>query len=81
MAVRQGAARVAERVRALVENHQFMFEGRTFPVTISLGVAGSNGGERLDVESLVRVADAALYRAKEQGRNRVVVSTVAESTN
>jgi diguanylate cyclase (GGDEF)-like protein len=41
------------------------------PVTISLGVAASSSGRRLDEHNLVKSADAALYKAKGNGRNRV----------
>ena len=40
-------------------------------VTVSIGVAGSNGGS-VAPEEVVKAADTALYRAKESGRNRVV---------
>lgn len=56
------ACDAAERVRAAVE--------REAGVTISLGVAAYRDGMP-DKEALVRAADAALYRAKERGRNRV----------
>jgi len=56
----------AERLRAAVE--------REAGVTISLGVAGYRDGMP-DKETLVKAADAALYRAKEGGRNRVELST------
>jgi diguanylate cyclase (GGDEF)-like protein len=41
------------------------------PVTISLGVAASGKEGIQDGYSLVKAADAALYKAKENGRNRV----------
>jgi diguanylate cyclase (GGDEF)-like protein len=41
------------------------------PMTISLGVATSGKEKQYDVNSLVQVADQALYRAKRNGRNRV----------
>ena len=38
---------VAERLRSLVEKHVFQYEGKTYPVTISVGVATTNGDETL----------------------------------
>ncbi|HKB39468.1 MAG TPA: GGDEF domain-containing protein, partial [Gemmataceae bacterium] len=35
----EGAVNVAERVRALIEQHRFQYEGKTYPVTISVGVS------------------------------------------
>ena len=44
------------------------------PVTVSLGVATSDSDKRLNAHSLLKAADAALYLAKEKGRNRVEVA-------
>jgi diguanylate cyclase (GGDEF)-like protein len=46
--------------------------------TVSFGVAHTDGGA--DLEDLCRVADAALYRAKREGRNRVVVDSLGVET-
>jgi GGDEF domain-containing protein len=45
-------------------------EGKTLALTISIGAARS-GGRHLDAESVFKAADTALYRAKNEGRNRV----------
>jgi diguanylate cyclase (GGDEF)-like protein len=65
-------ALVAERVRSLVEKHVFQYEGKRYPVTISLGVANTSGEEALTPADLIRLADEKLYAAKAAGRNRVM---------
>ncbi len=62
---------LGERLRASVERHRFEFSGEQLRVTISVGVA-CRGAESVDPpETLYRSADAQLYRAKGDGRNRV----------
>jgi diguanylate cyclase (GGDEF)-like protein len=68
------AAAFAERLRLSVCSSSLDTPEGVIPVTISLGVAASGTEQGRDAESLVRAADAALYRAKERGRNRVEVS-------
>jgi diguanylate cyclase (GGDEF)-like protein len=63
---------VGERIRSLVEKHPFQYEGKTFPVTISVGMSATNGDEVLTPHQLVGQADEKLFAAKHQGRNRVV---------
>jgi len=64
--------RVAEQIRTTIEKLEFTFEGQTFSITISAGVAGFAAGEtRLAVA--LDYADRALYRAKNAGRNRTEV--------
>ncbi len=59
--------RVCERVRSADIVHAASSEGR---MTVSIGVASVLPGDD-DVEQMLRRADAALYRAKAAGRNRV----------
>ena len=66
----EAAQLFAERVRRLVEEHEFRVHGERVPVTISVGVATAPPGLR-DAESFLATADALLYEAKRQGRNRV----------
>ena len=64
-----GAAARAEAMRRAVANHRFSWEGHTFTLGASIGVAAITaftGG----VEELVQAADAACYVAKGKGRNR-----------
>ena len=66
------AAAVVEQMRGFLESCGFNYKGVQVPLTASFGVAELAKGEA--VEAALRRADAALYRAKETGRNRVVVA-------
>ena len=70
------ALQIGERIRTLVEKTDFVWESQRIPVTLSIGVAVATGTER-DSQALIQAADAALYEAKESGRNRVVASAAA----
>jgi diguanylate cyclase (GGDEF)-like protein len=69
-----GAGVLAERIRQKIEAHPFQANGETVQVTVSAGVAEVTDAELLDIEQLIQAADAALYRAKQTGRNHVVIS-------
>ncbi|GAC1644223.1 MAG: hypothetical protein NVS9B15_01190 [Acidobacteriaceae bacterium] len=67
----QRSVEVAEKLRRII--HACPFPGVTRPVTVSIGVAHSpNNGTYRD--QLIGGADAALYTAKQNGRNRVVLA-------
>lgn len=66
-----GALTAAEKVRKAVENFRFHSRGQRVPITISSGISEFRPGEAL--EALVGRADKALYKAKEEGRNRCVL--------
>ncbi len=64
------AVRVAERIRKEVASRGVETEAGLISLTISLGAAQTHAGDA-NVEDLIHRADLAMYRAKEQGRNRV----------
>ena len=65
------ARRACEAVQALALEHVRSDKG---VITISVGVAALVPGTGHTVEELLRAADAALYRAKKQGRNQAVLA-------
>lgn len=73
-----GAMVLAERLRQAIESIELRPKGKPVVVTASLGVidaATLGAGALCTVQALLAGADAALYRAKDSGRNRVVVAT------
>ena len=67
----QGALAVAEKARAAIEELALTYNGKELPkVTVSFGVATAPQHGKIGSE-LVEAVDAALYRAKQGGRNRV----------
>jgi diguanylate cyclase (GGDEF)-like protein len=64
---------LAERLRNLIETHAFDVEDGTVRLTTSIGIAEVCNPAIASVEDWVNAADTALYEAKAQGRNRVVV--------
>ncbi|HKI58196.1 MAG TPA: GGDEF domain-containing protein [Trueperaceae bacterium] len=71
-----GGLRTAEKLRASVEDLAIDAEGETLHVTMTFGVAEGDGES--PPSQVVEAADAAMYRGKGEGRNRVVAAgTVA----
>ena len=71
--------KAAERIRDKVSEEKFGGDGKAVKVTISVGSASyPENGE--DPEAIIRNADAALYEAKELGRNRIIVAGGSKKT-
>ena len=62
---------LADKLRKIVEQHPFVFEGKRIPVTFSAGVADLEAGQDSAL-AFINAADARLYEAKHRGRNQVV---------
>lgn len=71
----RGARELAEKIRRRIAEEAFLVDGRSIALTASIGVFGTRQTDRscepLDVDDVLRRADAALYEAKRKGRNRV----------
>jgi two-component system chemotaxis family response regulator WspR len=69
----KGAAIVAEEIRTRIEGVGIEIgETKSF-ITVSLGVASVIPNSGMDSNGLIDAADRALYKAKEEGRNKVIV--------
>jgi len=68
----------AERARAAMAAEPVVLpDGTNIPVMISIGVAAKLGGSKSDAETIIFLADEALYRAKRNGRDRVELANPA----
>lgn len=63
---------IAEKVRLAIENNPFSDGRLILPITVSIGAAEYNNEKR--IQDLIKKADAALYQAKDEGRNRVILA-------
>lgn len=68
-----GAFKLAERIRQKIEKMELNFQGHSIRSTISAGVSQYDP-DFSDAESFIRSADIALYRSKNEGKNRVVIA-------
>ncbi len=66
------AGEIGERIRHTIESHEFLFESKKIPVTISVGVA-TKAAQESEWSQIYDRADKALYHAKQNGRNRVTM--------
>jgi len=72
----QVAETIAEQIRAAVAAEPVHASQQPIPLSCSVGVASSSG-DALSAEDLIARADAALYAAKRQGRNRVALAPLS----
>ena len=75
----QGAREVARKLRALVSHTPFNAQGKSLKVTASFGVCGFDlvpADDSKTAERMLKTADAALYRSKHDGRNRVTAARI-----
>ncbi|NTW59553.1 MAG: GGDEF domain-containing protein, partial [Nitrospirae bacterium] len=67
---------VAERMRALIEHYPFKIDQHVLRVTVSIGVASWPASAET-IKDIISEADKALYEAKHNGKNQVVIRTRA----
>ena len=78
---RSGAVALAERILNSLRSSPIETDRGPVSVTVSCGIAVSSAAKPLDAQGLIHLADGALYRAKELGRNRSEFAVAPEMTN
>jgi len=68
---REKAILFCERIRKAIEGYNFRFDDKIIHTTISLGLCIKPGGQIKSLDYLIKKADKALYKAKQNGRNRL----------
>ena len=69
----EGGAILTEKLRATIAGRQLQYADKRLTITMTFGISSYRKGETLD--SCIARADTALYRGKEQGRNKVIVDS------
>jgi diguanylate cyclase (GGDEF)-like protein len=78
---RSGAIALAERILNSLRSAPVETDRGPLSVTVSCGIAISTAAKPLDPRELIHLADEALYRAKERGRDRSELATETELTS
>lgn len=68
---RELAYQIADKIRSKIEHSHLIYGGKTIHMTVSIGVTLHHQNDSF--EDIVSRADSALYRAKEEGKNRTIV--------
>ena len=65
---------IADRIRLIANNRYFSYAGSTFKISVSIGVASIKEGSVIGQDQIIKIADRALYKAKEK-KNDIAVFT------
>jgi two-component system cell cycle response regulator len=71
----ENAYKISEKIRKLVEDKIFEYEEKKVKITSSFGVCGLINN-KVNMEELIQIADKNLYQAKNNGRNKTIVSEI-----
>lgn len=69
---------MVEKLRRVIESTTISYQEKDIKITASIGIAHSPAGDTHSLENMLIQADSALYKAKEEGRNRICIYGEAE---
>jgi len=69
---------IANRIRKAVKQIEFIYKTRKFHVSCSIGVSCYKGKKNIEPSLLINKADEAMYRAKREGRDNVMLSEIVD---
>ncbi|MBM7869699.1 diguanylate cyclase (GGDEF)-like protein [Clostridium pascui] len=73
---KEGAMVVSNKIKTLLGNKEFMYEGNKINITASFGVCCLKEGNIIKAKDFIKCADENLYKAKKTGRDKIVISEI-----
>lgn len=73
---KEGAIVVSNKIKTLLGNTEFIYEGNKINITASFGVCCLKGGDIINATDFIKCADENLYKAKKTGRDKIVISEI-----
>ena len=61
-----------DEIRKNIENHQFVYEGKSITTTVTMGISQYNE-KKNSIEDWITVSDMKLYDGKKSGKNKTVI--------
>ncbi|MBE6067256.1 MAG: GGDEF domain-containing protein [Clostridium lundense] len=75
---KEGAIVVANKIKTLLGNTEFIYESNKINITASFGVCCLKEGGIINAKDFIKCADENLYKAKKTGRDKIVISEINE---
>jgi diguanylate cyclase (GGDEF)-like protein len=72
----KGAIQFADNLRNIIKSHSLIHNNNIIRYTISIGVSIYNGNNQINLDTLIRQSDTALYIAKNSGKNKTILYEV-----
>lgn len=75
----ESALKLAERIKFKINQHPFIYQGSTIPISVSIGISQFNRDDH-EIQDLICRADQAMYQSKHQGKNSISIYQTCKNT-